>query len=277
MDKRGANGIWVLGPNPDAKRKGDKATRAVGLREEAMRETINTFQEKDWIVPRPSHWVSRGLLVPKPGTNRLRLVIDYQYVNTQLRGCEFPLPVIEDLFVKHAGNQLCTLLNLEDGFDQIPLSECSRRYTAFCTPFGVFECRVPPMGVKVGLKAFQRIVSDCLKLLLPHTHIYIDDLLTETRPKLCGKGKILDSKAYPEDHFQNFVDLFEKVEECHLKVSFEKCHLFMERIKYCGHVLHGGMRNPAPSKVDAVRNQPKPKTPKQMKGLLGVVIGIQIT
>ena len=43
----------------------------------------------------------------------------------------------------------------------------------------------------------------------------------------------------------------------------------MERVKYCGHVLHGGMRSPPPSKVDAVRNWPKPKTPKQMKGFFG--------
>ena len=192
-------------------------------------------------------------------------------MNTQLRGCEFPLPVIEDLFVKQAGNQLWTLLDLEGGFHQMPLSECSRQYTAFCTPFGVFEWRVLPMGVKVGPQAFQRMVSDCLKSLQPHTHIYIHDLLTGTRPKLCGKGRILDSKAYLEDHFQNVVKLFEKLEECHLKVRFEKCHLFMERIKYCVHVLHGGMRSPAPSKVDAVRNWPKPKTPKQMKGFLGVV------
>ena len=118
------------------------------------------------------------------------------------------------------------------------------------------------MGVKVGPQAFQRMVSDCLKSLQPHTHIYIDDLLTGTRPKLCGKGKILDSKAYLEDHFHNI--LFEKLEECHLKVRFEKWLLFMERIKYCGHVLHGGMRSPAPSK-DAVHNWPKPKTPKQRK------------
>ena len=67
------------------------------------------------------------------------------------------------------------------------------------------------------------------------------------------------------------VKLFEKLEECHLKVRFEKCHLFMERIKYCEHVLHGGMPSPAPSKVDAVCNWPKPKTPKQMKGFFGVV------
>ena len=67
------------------------------------------------------------------------------------------------------------------------------------------------------------------------------------------------------------VKRFEKLGECHLQVRFQKCHLFMERIKYCGHVLHGGMRSPGPFKVDAVRSWPKPETPKQMKGLLRVV------
>ena len=222
-------------------------------------------------MPSQSSWVSRGSLVQKPGTKEWRLVIDYWYANTQVRGCEFSLPVIEDMFVKQAENQLWTLLDLEDGFHQMPHSECSRQYTAFCTPFGVLECRILPMGVKVGPQAFQGAMSDCLKLLQPHTHIYIDDLLTGTGPKLCGKGKILDSKAYLPDHFQKVVEISEKLEECHLKVPFEECHLFMQRIKYCGHVLHGRMRSPAPSKVDAVRNWPKPKSPKQMKGILGVV------
>ena len=116
------------------------------------------------------------------------------------------------------------------------------------------------MWVKVGPQALQRMVSDCLKSLQPQTHIYIDDLLTETRPRLCGKGKILDSKAYLEDHFHNVVKCFEKLEECHLKVRFEKCHLFIES------------SSPAPSKEDAVRHWPKPKIPKQMKGFFGVVI-----
>ena len=132
------------------------------------------------------------------------------------------------------------------------------------------------MGVKVGPQAFQRMVSDCLKSLQTHTHIYIDDLLTGTPPKLCGKGKTFNSKAYLEDLFHNKVKCFEKLEECHLKVCFEKCHLFMERIKYCAHVLHGGIRSPARSKVDAVRNWPKPKTPKQMKGFLGGVNSFSI-
>ena len=76
------------------------------------------------------------------------------------------------------------------------------------------------MGVKVGPHVFQRMVSDCLKSIQPYTHIYIDDLLMGTRPKLFGKGKILDSKAYLEDHFQNVVRFFQTLEECHLKVIF---------------------------------------------------------
>ena len=160
MDKWGPNEICVFQPIPDAKPKTRQPICAVGLSEEAMREKIKEFQEKGWIVPSQSHWFSRGFLVPKRGTKKRRIVIDYRYVNTQPRGCEFLLPVIEDLFVKQAGNQLWTLLNLEDGFHQMALRECSRRYSAFCTPFGVFEWRVLSMGVKVGPQAFQRMVSD---------------------------------------------------------------------------------------------------------------------
>ena len=86
MDKRGPNGICFWEPIPDAKPKTDKPIRAVGLREEAMREKLTEFQEKGRIVPSQSHWVSRGFGVPKPGTNKWQLVIDYQVVNTQLRG-----------------------------------------------------------------------------------------------------------------------------------------------------------------------------------------------
>ena len=141
-------------------------------------------------MPRQSHLVSRGFFVPKPGTKKWRLIIDYRYVKTQLRGCKLWLPVIEDLFVKQAGDQLWILIYFVDGFHQMPLSECSRQHTAFCTPFGVFERRVRLMGVKVGAEAFWIMVSHYLNSLQPHTHIYIDDPLTGTRPKLCGKGQV---------------------------------------------------------------------------------------
>ena len=50
-NKRGPNGICVLEPIPDAKPKADILIRAVGLREEAMREKIKEFQEKTGLCP----------------------------------------------------------------------------------------------------------------------------------------------------------------------------------------------------------------------------------
>ena len=55
MDIRGPDKIFVLEPISDAKPKADRPIRAVGLREEAMREKIQEFQEKGWIVPSQSH------------------------------------------------------------------------------------------------------------------------------------------------------------------------------------------------------------------------------
>ena len=69
------------------------------------------------------------------------------------------------------------------------------------------------MGVKVGPQALRRMVSDCLRSLQPHTLIYIDDLLTVHNPNLCGKGKILDSKAYLKDHFRNVFTVIEQLKE----------------------------------------------------------------
>ena len=58
----------------------------------------------------------------------------------------------------------------------------------------------------------------------------------------------------------------------HLQVKEEKCHLFCQRVKYCGHILHHGRRFPAFEKVAAVRDctEAMISTPKQMKGFLGV-------
>ena len=70
MNQRGPNGIFLLEPAPDAKPKADTPICAVGLREEAMGEKKKEFQEKGCILPNQSHWVSRGFLVPRLGTNK---------------------------------------------------------------------------------------------------------------------------------------------------------------------------------------------------------------
>ena len=52
----------------------------------------------------------------------------------------------------------------------------------------------------------------------------------------------------------------------------DKCHLFCQRVKHCGHILQQGLKFPATKKVPAVGEWTEAiiRTPKQMKGFLGV-------
>ena len=52
----------------------------------------------------------------------------------------------------------------------------------------------------------------------------------------------------------------------------EKCHLFCQRVKYCGHILHQGRRSAAPEKLAAVPDWTEAtiRTPKHIKGSLGI-------
>ena len=144
--------------------------------------------------------------------------------------------MIEDLLQGQAENHLWTLLDLEDGFHQMPLLEKCRHLTAFCTPAGTFEWKVLPMRVKVGPQAFQRLVSWCVGRLKPHIRAYIDDILVGTRPIYSGKGRLLDLHAIME-HSKLMRELFEALKECHLQVKKEKCFLFFTQVNYVGHIL----------------------------------------
>ena len=71
-------------------------------------------------------WIALVLFIHKPGNNKWRLVRDYRWLNSQLTGKNFPLPVIEDQLDNHRGNLLFILSDLEEGFDQMHLKEDSK-------------------------------------------------------------------------------------------------------------------------------------------------------
>ena len=50
--------------------------RAVGIKEEEMNKKLKGFLDKGWIVRSHGAWVTRGFLVPKPGTNKWRPVFE---------------------------------------------------------------------------------------------------------------------------------------------------------------------------------------------------------
>ena len=100
---------------------------------------MQEFEAKGFVIPctREMEWVSRAFLVPNPN-GKWRLVIDYRWLNSQLMGFNFPLPVIEDQLAKQRGNLIFSFEDLEDGFHQMRLDKESRPLTAFIIPFSTY-------------------------------------------------------------------------------------------------------------------------------------------
>ena len=126
---------------------------------------MNEFEEKGYIYEAQNHhdtsWVSRAFLVPRPN-RKWRPVIDYRRLNSQIKGKQSPIPVIEDRLAKQKGNFMWTLVDLEDGFYPMRLAEDSQKYIGFITPFGVYFWKILPMRGTLRPQVFQAMVAEIL-------------------------------------------------------------------------------------------------------------------
>jgi hypothetical protein len=60
------------------------------------------------------------------------------------------MPTIDKAFQQFSGATVFSVLYLNSAYYQIALTPSSRRVTAFCTPFGLYEFNKLPMGISVG-------------------------------------------------------------------------------------------------------------------------------
>ena len=109
-----------------------------------------------------------------PGT--YRLVVDFRAVNDATITDAHPFPLIGDILQAQAKNQIWSILDLIDGFHQVPLKEEHRHITCMSTPMGTKQWKVLVMGLKNSGAIFQRVMEFVLDGL-DCCHVYIDDII----------------------------------------------------------------------------------------------------
>ena len=114
-----------------------------------FKDVINELLEQGVIRVSKSPYASPAFLVPKSGGG-YRMVVDYRKVNAKVVFDSYPMPTVEQAFEQFGGAVVFSVLDLNSAYYQIPLSIGSRRVTAFCTPFGLYEFNKLPMGISVG-------------------------------------------------------------------------------------------------------------------------------
>ena len=115
------------------------------------------------IEPGQSPWSSPSFPVPKKRPGDYRLVVDFRALNEATIADAHPLPRIEDILQRQGKFKMWSVLDMKDGYHQVPLKESHRPLACMRTPRGTMRWKVLVMGLKNGNVIFQRVMEEVLK------------------------------------------------------------------------------------------------------------------
>jgi hypothetical protein len=128
-------------------------------------------------------------------------------------------------------NFIWTVLDLVDGFYQMPMKVEHLPITCMSTPRGTQQGRVQVIGLKNAGTQFQRLVESVLRDL-PHTDPYVDGAITST------SGLTMEDCLWNNYHATRTALL--QFRDQRLVRKGKKSTFFSTEVELCGHILTQG-------------------------------------
>ncbi|GKC21268.1 reverse transcriptase domain-containing protein, partial [Tanacetum coccineum] len=148
---------------------------------------IYPISDSPWVSP--VHCVPKkgGITVVKNEENELiptrlvtgwRVCIDYRKLNDATRKDHFPLPFMDQMLERLAGNEYYCFLDGFSGYFQIPIDPLDQEKTTFTCPYGTFAYRRMPFGLCNAPGTFQRCMVAIFHDMIEKTmEVFMDDFL----------------------------------------------------------------------------------------------------
>ncbi|GJS24298.1 reverse transcriptase domain-containing protein [Tanacetum coccineum] len=221
-----------------------------------------------------SPWVSPVHYVPKKGgitivaneENELiptRLVtgwrviaLDYRKLNEATQKDHFPLPFMDQMIERLAGNEFYCFLDGFSGYFQIPIDPQDQEKTTFTCPYGTFAYRRMPFGLCNAPGTFQRCMMAIFHDMIEKTmEVFMDDFSVF--------GDSFDSCL------SNLEKMLKRCEDTNLVLNWEKCHFMCREGIVLGHKISKSGIEVDRAKVDVIAKLPHPTTVKGVRSFLG--------
>nr|GEY81221.1 DNA-directed DNA polymerase [Tanacetum cinerariifolium] len=220
-------------------------------------------------------WVSQIHCVPKKGgiivvaneENELipthlvtgwRVCIDYMKLNEATRKAHFPLPLMDQMLKRLAGNEFYCFLDGFSSYFQIPIAPQDQDKTTFTCPYGTFAYRRMPFGLCNTLETFQR----CMMAIF-------HDMIQKTMEVFMDDFSVFGDIFYT--CLSNLERMLKRCEDTNLVLKWEKCHFMCREGIVLGHKISKLGLEVDRAKVDVIAKLPHPTTVKGVRSFLGRV------
>jgi hypothetical protein len=205
-----------------------------------------------------SPWASPLHITPKPNGG-WRPCGDFRRLNAVTVPDSYSVPRIHDFANGLAGRKWFSKVDLVKGYHQVPIKLEDQPKTAITTPFGLYQFRRMPFGLRNAGATFQRLM-DSIFQEFDFVFVYLDDVLIASKSK--------------EEHRRHLSLFFDRLEKHGLFLQASKCQFGVEELEFLGHLVNKEGIKTVPKKVEAIRDYPEPigaKDPVQaMERFLGM-------
>nr|GFB66152.1 reverse transcriptase domain-containing protein [Tanacetum cinerariifolium] len=197
--------------------------------------------------------VWEGLSLPEltPTFTGWRVCIDYRKLNEATRKDHFPLPFMDQMLERLAGNEYYCFLDGFFGYFQISIDPRDQEKTTFTCPYGIFAYRRMPFGLCNAQGSMLAIFHDMVEKTM---EFFMDDFLVF--------GNSFDNCLSCLDK------MLQRCEDTNLSLNWEKSHFMVKEGIVLGHKISKNGIEVDRAKVDVIAKLPHPTTVKGIQSFL---------
>jgi hypothetical protein len=227
------------------------------LYEQVTKNGIKRLESLNILTPvASSQWAAPTFIIPKKD-NTVWVITDFRGLNKCLVRKPYPIPKIPDIFKGMEKFKYATTMDLNMGYNSMPLDENAKQLCVISLPWGLYRYEVLPQGIKPATDIFQQRMN-LLYSDMNNVNTFLDDTM------------ILGYDTF-DNHLRDVIEVLKRLLATGMQVNISKCKWFHHSVTYLGFVITRTGIRPQPEKIQGIFNMKRPTTQKEVRRFRGMI------